>query len=86
MTWAKFQRLWLELLGDVAADEVVQVWEEVQEFGAYAQLRHFAPCITTCTNSFSNLSVVRHMSQPVLTRQLASQLSTRISSWDGPKR
>eukprot|EP01043_Picozoa_sp_COSAG02_P018943 COSAG02_NODE_898_length_16108_cov_5.877444_10_plen_35_part_00 len=34
MTWDKFQRLWLELLGDVATDEVVEAWEEVQDFGA----------------------------------------------------
>ena len=34
MTWEKFKTLWLELLGDVAPDEVMQAWEEVQDFGA----------------------------------------------------
>jgi hypothetical protein len=72
MTWEKFKTLWLELLGDVATDEVVQTWEEVQEFGALAQLWHLQQASPRVPILFLT-EAMRCVPQLVLTRQLARQ-------------
>lgn len=80
MTDTGFNKMWLELLGDVAMEELIHVWEEVNEFGA-VRPRYCAP--HSCRRAlFPDLLDALHtVSQLVRT---ATGLSMKASSCSGP--